>query len=388
MKAGARTLAEVAAAVAIVAGFMVWYCGISRSALVGLVGRARAVACDPDYDVVSLGWGPASRVHDVSDTGLVVGIGNDGARDWAALIWRDGETMRCGDRSNYQHAVDSDEDGRVVFNLAPADPSQWRAFVGLPGRTARPLGVPEPGCRCQARGMNRSGTVVGMVMHPGEAARACVWDAAGSVTVLDAPPSRAIGISDAGTIVGYFTEPSGRDVVRLWLPEGEGWRSVDLTADIPAGARPYAISSNGVVVGAIGKSVPFRWASGSGLHRLPVPDDQPGIAWGVNSRGEAVGHRGSDGGGRALLWRDDAVIDLNSRIDALSGWHLQQATAINDAGIIACVGIRDEMFEAVLLIPREAAPQGQGLSGPGHEPLQGGDGAPSARSSPTPADRG
>jgi len=354
MKAGARTLAEVAAAVAIVAGFMVWYCGVSGAAFLGMARRARAVAHNPDYDVVSLGWGPASRVHDVSDTGLVVGIGNDGARDWAALTWRDGETMRCADRSKYQHAVGSDEDGRVVFNLAPAHPSQWHAFVGLPGQAALPLRVPEPGCRCQARGMNRSGTVVGVVVRPGKAGRACVWDAAGCVTVLDAPPSRAIGISDAGTIVGYVTEPSGRDVVRLWLPEGDGWGSVDLTADVAAGARPYAVSRNGVVVGAIGRSVPFRWARGAGLQRLPVPDEQPGIAWGVNSRGDAVGHRGSDGGGRALLWRDDRVIDLNSRIDPMSGWHLQQATAISDAGIIACVAIRDEMFEAVLLIPRQA----------------------------------
>jgi len=354
MKAGARTLAEVAAAVAIVAGFMVWYCGVSGAAFLGMARRARAVAHNPDYDVVSLGWGPASRVHDVSDTGLVVGIGNDGARDWAALTWRDGETMRCADRSKYQHAVGSDEDGRVVFNLAPAHPSQWHAFVGLPGQAALPLRVPEPGCRCQARGMNRSGTVVGVVVRPGKAGRACVWDAAGCVTVLDAPPSRAVGISDAGTIVGYVTEPSGRDVLRLWLPEGDGWDSVDLTADVAAGARPYAISRNGVVVGAIGKSVPFRWTPGSGLHRLPVPDDQPGVAWGVNSRGDAVGHRGSDGGGRALLWRDDSVIDLNGRIDPMSGWHLQQATAISDEGIIACVAIRDEMFEAVLLIPRQA----------------------------------
>ncbi len=163
-----------------------------------------------------------------------------------------------------------------------------------------------------------------------------------------------MGGGDAGAIAGFVTEPSGRDVVRLWLLRGDGWPLVDLTADIPTGARPCAISSKGVVLGAIGKSVPFCWAPGSGRHRLPVPDDQPGIARDVNSRGDAVGHRGSDGGGRALLWRDDPLIDLNGRIDPMCGRHLQQATAISDDAIIACVAIRDEMFEAVLLIPRQA----------------------------------
>ena len=36
----------------------------------------------------------------------------------------------------------------------------------------------------------------------------------------------------------------------------------------------------------------------------------------------------------AFLYRDGAMIDLNTTIDAASGWHLSEAAGINDSGQI------------------------------------------------------
>ena len=92
---------------------------------------------------------------------------------------------------------------------------------------------------------------------------------------------------------------------------------------------------------------------------LAVPG-RTGIARDVNARGDIVGCGGCAAGGCALLWRADKVIDLNECIDPKCGWRLLAATAIDDSGAIACIGICEERGEAVLLVPRGPDETGAG----------------------------
>jgi probable HAF family extracellular repeat protein len=54
----------------------------------------------------------------------------------------------------------------------------------------------------------------------------------------------------------------------------------------------------------------------------------------INNKGQVVG--GS--GGKAFIWQDGKMTDLNKLIPPDSGWLLVTATGINDAGQIVGVG--------------------------------------------------
>jgi len=345
-------MAQIALAAGLGIAFLVWVCGVPVDSIVGGGGQ-RVQARTPEYDVMCPGWGAGSVIHHVSDAGRAVGTGREPDGRRLAIAWHDGTTVHCSHRGWREDAVASDGRGRVALNLGRLGLDWRRAAVGLPGEEPVPLAVPAPECSSRVCDMNRAGTAVGVVVRPGEAGRACVWDASGALTMLDDAPGCAVSISNASVVAGFITEASGRDIVRLWLPEAGGWRSVDLIRDLNASARPDAVSDHGVVVGTIGLCIPFRWDRETGLHTLPVPGGLSGTATDVNVRGEVVGRCASDEGSTALLWRGREVIDLNTRISAMEGARLCEATAINDAGMIACVALRHDRREAVLLIPRD-----------------------------------
>jgi hypothetical protein len=56
---------------------------------------------------------------------------------------------------------------------------------------------------------------------------------------------------------------------------------------------------------------------------------------------------------RAIVWRDKVMTDLNTLIPADSGWYLEGAASINDAGEIVGYGTINGNSHAFLAIPRE-----------------------------------
>ena len=75
-------------------------------------------------------------------------------------------------------------------------------------------------------------------------------------------------------------------------------------------------------------------------------------AFGINDKGEVVGWS-IDGTGnqRAVIWQDKVPLDLNTLIPAGSGWYLQAAQSINDAGEIAGFGSINGNVHAFLAVP-------------------------------------
>ena len=138
--------------------------------------------------------------------------------------------------------------------------------------------------------------------------------------------SRAFRVNARGDIVGEAQNISATDYQSQYR-EGKGfmYRDGKFTmlggvGDAP-GSAPLAINSAGVIVGGMytGTGSSFR-----------------------------VGRTYK----KAFLWKDGAIIDLNSQVASNSGYDLIRAVDINDAGQIAAVGVKNGEQRVILLTPR------------------------------------
>jgi uncharacterized membrane protein len=73
---------------------------------------------------------------------------------------------------------------------------------------------------------------------------------------------------------------------------------------------------------------------------------------GMNSAGILVGRSG----GRAAVWQDGQIYDLNNLIPSDSGWALTSATAINDLGEIVGYGTYQGIGVPFVLMPTAGSP--------------------------------
>ena len=102
----------------------------------------------------------------------------------------------------------------------------------------------------------------------------------------------------------------------------------------------------------------FLWTRQTGMHDLgTLPGAFATIAGccrTLNNKGQVVGFSidGETFESRAFLWENNVITDLNKLIPAGSGWELQGAYSINDAGAIVGQGLRDGNVRAFLAIPR------------------------------------
>ena len=163
-----------------------------------------------------------------------------------------------------------------------------------------------------AFGINDAGVVVGWSFRNGEA-KAVQWDAAGVVEALPGlagyPVSRATAIHASGAVAGVRMDASSRVEGALWTEDG-----VAVIRDLGiGGVEPSAVDRLRRVVGSAS--------------------------------------------GRAFLWATNQTHDLNTLVPPGSGWLLQAALAMNDAGQIVGVGQRtagDPTPRAFLLQPNPA----------------------------------
>ncbi|MGB9206212.1 MAG: hypothetical protein WCB94_19800, partial [Terriglobales bacterium] len=119
------------------------------------------------------------------------------------------------------------------------------------------------------------------------------------------------------------------------------------------------ISDSGLVTGRA--DVPgslahhgFLWRNGVMTDLGVIDGDACSTGSGVNSRGQVVGDAGvCFVGGRAWLWENGGpMVDLNDLALPGSGFHLQDATEINERGEIVCTGVLPSGdVHAVLLVP-------------------------------------
>ena len=170
----------------------------------------------------------------------------------------------------------------------------------------------------------------------------------------------ALSINDAGDIVGYG---DGRAV--LWPMEG-GIVELHTPGDVSSVAHTLNTLGQAVGVRHLPAMRGYLWSVETGMvTQPPLPGDTQSIAYGLNDHGVVVGesriphqnvaeflHR------TAVLWEDGQPFDLLPQITNSSGWSLNTAVGINNAGVIAGMGIFGGQRRGFVLtpLPEGAAP--------------------------------
>jgi probable HAF family extracellular repeat protein len=274
----------------------------------------------------------------LQDLGTLKGIGQSGA----AAINAPGQVV----------GISSTDD------LVPAHAFLWDAKNGM--QDLGTLG----GDISNARGINDSGQIAGLADLPSQVNHAVLWDADGihDLGTLGGVASQANALNNAGQVVGSSSLPSG--LIHAFL-----WDSSNGMQDLGTLGGPQS-SANGVneAEQVVGSSIPqgffqqhaFVWDAINGMQDLgTLPDGTFSLASGISNSGLIVGSSISTATGqRAVLWDANGITDLNDLLPPNSGWTLDAANAVNDAGQIVGFGMFNGDQHAFLLT-LDSAPQGR-----------------------------
>jgi probable HAF family extracellular repeat protein len=216
--------------------------------------------------------------------------------------------------------------GQVAGYTSDANFNPLQAFLWDSG-TFTDLGT-LGGATSQALGINDAGQVVGFseINPANHVEHAFLWDSTNGMQDLGTFgdfSSVATAINNAGQVVGYVT--NGQAVL---------WSDGQMIALSPTGATavPYSINNAGQIVGAstqlAGDLHATLWDGQGGVVDIgAIGSDYESYAYGINDAGQVVGQ--SAPSFRAFFWQDGTISDLLPGVNGPAG-----ATAINNAGQI------------------------------------------------------
>jgi hypothetical protein len=152
---------------------------------------------------------------------------------------------------------------------------------------------------CGATGMNEAGQLAASCMDASLNYRGFVWASpAADPVALPLPPgtisAQVLALSGTGSLVGHAqATSSGLWLPVRWLPAGAGW-TVEMLPHLGQGGAALGLNDAGFVVGRVGNkngtSRPVMWTPGGTLRLL-----------GTGSRGEGAAYGISDGSSGLLI---------------------------------------------------------------------------------------
>ncbi|RZL08787.1 MAG: PEP-CTERM sorting domain-containing protein [Rubrivivax sp.] len=271
----------------------------------------------------------------INNAGQVIGnhAPNDASPRYA-VIWSGATPQTLPQVSS----VSGINDAGVILGDGATGSGQYDSRA-LTGGQVKPFG---PGT---AHAINNAGQMAGLafaVVNQRPVERAILWSQ-GVRTELTAPGSAhtaAYAISEGGLVGGVASQARGtpgRAVV--WA---NGQATFLGTVSGYGFSVVTGLNDAGLVIGnatdASYASQAVKWGSSLEATILPyLSGYDQGETRALNQQGQVVGGIWSADSARAVLWQGDAVIDLNSFMDASlssAGWTLVGATDINDAGWI------------------------------------------------------
>jgi probable HAF family extracellular repeat protein len=234
--------------------------------------------------------------------------------------------------------------------------SSWSTHAFLySGGALQDLGTLPDGTFSEGKGINDLGQVTGEADTSAGCSdtssfnplcvHAFVYTPAKGMKDIGAPAgfklAYGVAINNAGQVTGYAYTASNIEHAFTYSP-GTGMTDIG----VPAGfisSEGLAINAAGQVTGnattSSGKVHAFLYSNGQMTVLGSLPAGQSSWGRGINSLGEIVGISDSSSGETAFLYRPGiGMVNLNTLLPSGSGWILDSAYGISDAGQITGAG--------------------------------------------------
>lgn len=307
-----------------------------RNQVVGRIeetrGAQHAVLWEPDGRVVELASSVRMAAWGINDGGEVVGSGFLAGGGPRAFRWERGVLRPLdipGAVASAAHAIGASGDIAGGYAVAGAPPSQWRTFLWTRG-AVRDLG-PYPSGTGVGFAVEKHAQVVGARLadpaDPRSPHHAFLWY--GEVA------------RDLGVLPGGVFSTATAIVVTAWPPDAAETRFT-IVGESDVGAGPVVSNVHG-----------FVYTRGRMRDMGTLPGFPRVLPAALNGNGVAVGTmENADRSIQRAFIYSGVVVDLNTLIPEDSGWVLESASAINNAGYIVGWGQLGGERRAFLLSPR------------------------------------
>ena len=279
----------------------------------------------PKSGLITLDFLPGfmeARAQKLNDLGQVVGIliNRMSKFSFKAALWQDGQVFDLGilPGGNWSHALAINNKGQIAGywgNDLTGEPV-WSVFLWQNGQMVD-LGSQLGRRLSRASDINEYGAVTGLMgFSLFQDVRAFIWED-GVVTEL--PP-----------VPGGFTSEA---------------RAINNLGDVAGNGRLFDVEAGQVVRHA------FVWTDGKMIDIGTLPGIIMSAAFDINDARQVVGRSWATGIGRAFIWQNGVMTNLNDLIQSVPQVTMHVATAINNAGQIAGHGSVQGHSAALLLTP-------------------------------------
>lgn len=287
----------------------------------------------------------------INASGEIAGVAYsaDGLRQVAVEITRAGATEII-DGTDESSATGINDAGSIAYTALTGGVE--RGFV-TSARGVRALQAPA-GEGAHTEVINGRGLVAGYVSPAPAQARATLWDAAGGAHDLGTLPgysgSYAFGLNESGIAVGEADAANASRAV-----EFANGAVIDLGSFGGRRGSALGINDAGVVVGYSSdptNEMVHAFVYDDSMHQLPGYISTDSAALAINDAGDVVGYNRGEPFYIAVLWHDRQPFALSTLLVNGDGWRLDVADAIDNKGDIVGHGYHDNVARAFLLTPR------------------------------------
>lgn len=316
-----------------------------------IVQAARTLPAPPAtpaarFTVTDLGASAAGcEAFAISNNGKVAGRCGSGSSAHG-FFWENGVTQSLGTLGGSSSQAYGVNDAGQVVGVSLTSSGYQGAFLWQNGAMQN-LGT-LGGNGAGALAINNAGQVVGWAITGAGQMRAFRWSGGmADLGALSGGSSYAYGINEAGQVVGWATVGSAWPYNNHAFLHSGGMQ--DLGTLGWAHSQAMALNDNGQVVGNLANAslddAHAFLSQGGGMQDL---GGSLSFAYDINNAGLIVG----ESGGRAMLWENGVMKDLNTLIPADSGWVLLNAHGINERGRIVGKGTFNGQTRPFMLKPR------------------------------------